>query len=83
MLVILAPQFNFWFVVKHVEGKANSLADDLSHNNPSQYISQVPQAEYNKPPQVPPSLLNFLQYGHYIWTSTDWIKLFCNAIQQL
>ena len=52
ILVVLAAQFNFWFVVKHVEGKVNSLADDLSHDNPPQFISQVPQAEYNKPRQV-------------------------------
>lgn len=50
--VVLVVQFNFWFVVKHVEGKANSLADELSHDNLPQFISQVPQAEYNKPCQV-------------------------------
>ena len=52
ILMVLAAQINFWFVVKHVEGKANSLADNLSHDNPPQFISQVPQAEYNKPRQV-------------------------------
>ena len=31
--MFLAVQFDFWFVAEHVEGKANSLADDLSHDN--------------------------------------------------
>ena len=71
ILVVLAVQFNFRFVVKHVESKANSLADEMSHDNLPQFISQVPQEEYNKPPQILPPLLNFLGYDHYIWTSTD------------
>ena len=83
ILVFLAAQFDFWFVAKHVEGKANSLADDLSRDNLPNFFSQVPQAVHNKPPQVPSSLLDLLGYDHHIWTSTDWIKLFGNTIQQL
>ena len=71
-----------WFLV-HVERKANSLADDLSLDNLLHFFSQVPQAKYKKPPQVASSLLDILGYGHHIWTSTDWIKLFRNTIQQL
>ena len=83
ILVFLAAHFDFWFVAKHVEGKANFLADDFSRNNLPNFFSQVPQAENNKPPQIPPSLLDLLGYDHHIWTSTDWIKLFRNTIQQL
>ena len=30
ILVFLAAHFDFWFIAKHIEGKANHLADDLS-----------------------------------------------------
>ena len=83
ILVFLAAHFDFWFVAKHVEGKANSLADDLSRDNLPNFFSQMPQAEYNKPPQIPPSLLDLLGYDYHIWTSTYWIKLFRNTIWQL
>ena len=46
ILVFLAAQFEFWFVAKHVEGNANSIADDLSRDNLPRFFSQVPQAEY-------------------------------------
>ena len=83
IIVFLAVQFDFWFVAKHVEGKVNSLADDLSLDNLPCFFSQVLQAKYKKPPQVPSSLLDILGYGHHIWISTDWIKLFRNTMQQL
>ena len=70
ILMFLAAHFDFWFVAKHLEGNANSLVDDLSCDNLSHFFSQVPKAEYNKPPQVPPSLLDLLGYNHHIWTST-------------
>ena len=70
ILMFLAAHFDFWFVAKHVEGNANSLVDDLSCHNLPHFFSQVPQVEYNKLPQVPPSLLDLLGYNHHIWTST-------------
>ena len=33
ILVFLAAHFDFWFVAKHIEGRANSLADHLSRNH--------------------------------------------------
>ena len=64
ILVFLAAQY--WFRAKQVEDKAVFLADDLSHDNPPQFIYQVPQAEYNKPSQVSLALLHLLSYDHYI-----------------
>ena len=32
-LVFLASHFEFWFSAYHIEGKANIIADALSHNN--------------------------------------------------
>ena len=70
ILMFLTAHFDFWFVAKHVEGNANSLVDDLSCDNLPYFFSKVPKAEYNKPPQVPPSLLDLLGCNHHIWTST-------------
>ena len=64
ILVFLAAQY--WFGAKQVEDKAVSIADDLSHDNPPRFISQVPQAEYKKPPQVSLALLHLLRYDNYI-----------------
>ena len=83
IFVFLATQFDFWFVVEHVLGKTNSLANNLSHDNLHHLFSQVPQSEYNKPSQVSQSLLDLLGYNHHIWTFTAWIRLFGNTIQQL
>ena len=83
ILMFLAAHFDFWFVAKHVEGNANSLVDDLSCDNLPHFFSQVPQVEYNKPLQVSLSLLDLLGHDNHIWTSTDWIRLFRNTIQQL
>ena len=33
ILVFLAAHFDFWFIARHIEGKANRPADDLSCNN--------------------------------------------------
>ena len=64
ILVFLAAQY--WFRAKQVEDKAVSLADNLSDVNPPQFIYQVPQAEYNKPPQISLAPLHLLSYDHYV-----------------
>ena len=61
ILMFLAVQFDFWSVAEHVEGKANSLADDLSHDNFPHFFSQVSQAEHNK----------LLKFYHNSWTFWD------------
>lgn len=83
ILVFLAARFEFWFVAKHIEGRANSLADDLSRNNLSHFFSQVPQAECYPPPHIPAPLLDLLGTKHHTWTSTDWIRLFGDTMKQL
>ena len=46
--MFLAVQFDFWFVAEHVEGKANSLADDLSHDNfPISFLKFCKQSTTN------------------------------------
>ena len=60
ILVFLAAHFDFWFVAKHVEGRANSLADNLSRNHLHNFFSQVPQAERHPPPHIPAQLPDLL-----------------------
>ena len=74
ILVFLAAHFDFWFVAKHIEGRANSLADNLSRNHLHNFFSQVPQAERHPPPHIPTQLLDLLGNNHLVWTSTDWIR---------
>ena len=83
ILVFLAAHFDFWFVAKHIEGRANSLADHLSRNHLHNFFSQVPQAEHHPPPHIPAQLLDLLGNNHLVWTSTDWIGQFKNSIKQL
>lgn len=83
ILVFLAARFDFWFVAKHIEGKENSLADDLSRDNLVHFFSQVPQAEHQQPPHIPAPLLDLLGSTHHIWTSTDWIRLFGDTMKQV
>ena len=80
ILVFLAAHFDFWFVARHIEGKANRLADDLSRNNLTHFFSQVPQAEHHSPPHIPDALLDLLDIQHNVWTSTNWIRLFDSPI---
>lgn len=83
ILVFLAAHFDFWFIAKHIEGKSNCLADDLSRDNLSHFFSQVPQAEHHSPPHIPAPLLDLLDMRHHIWISTDWIRLFGDTMKQL
>ena len=83
ILVFLAAHFDFWFIAKHIEGKANRLADDLSRDNLSHFFSQIPQAEHHPPSHIPAAFLDLLDIRHHIWTSTDWIRLFGDTVKQL
>ena len=61
ILVFLAVQFDFWFVAEHVESKANSLADDLSHDN-----FLISFLKFRKQ-----STTNLLKFCHNSWTFWD------------
>ena len=83
ILVFIAARFNFWFIAKHIEGRANTLADDLSRNNMVHFFTQVPQARCYSPPPIPDSLVELLGSQHLDWTSTSWIRLFGFTMNQL
>ena len=75
-------QLSMWRVMQTPQQMTYHVITNLSRDNLPLFFSCVPQAEYNKPPQVSPSFLNLLGYDHHIWTSIDWIRLFSNSIQQ-
>ena len=74
LLVFYACHYNFWFRAEHSPGKKNTLADALSRNNVSYFLSQVPQVSHC-PSKVPPPLLALLSL-EVAWTSTPWMELF-------
>ena len=83
ILVFIAARCDFWFVAKHIEGQANTIADDLSRNNMVHFFTQVPQARLFTPPPIPDALVDLLGSQHLDWTSTSWIKLFGSTINQV
>ena len=80
LLVFYAAKFNFWFSASHIPGKYNTLADALSRNNTSLFFSQVPQLD-RQTSLVSPAPVDLLSQN-ITWTSTTWIKLFRDSIQQ-
>ena len=83
ILVFIAARCDFWFVAKHIEGQANTIADDLSRNNMVHFFSQVPQARLYAPPPIPDALVDLLGSQHLDWTSTGWINLFGSTMNQV
>ena len=77
---VISAHFNFWFTASHIAaaGSDNMLADFLSRNNAQ---SQVPQAS-RYPSTIPPSLIKLLECN-LTWTTTAWIALFRDTLQQL
>ena len=73
LLVFYACHYNFWFRAEHIPGKKNTLADALSRNNVSYFLSQVPQVSHY-PSKVPRPLLALLSLKVAL-TSTPWMEL--------
>ena len=81
LLVFFAAHHNFWFHAIHLAGKDNKLADALSRNNISSFISQAPQA-LSHPSIIPPPLITLVTQN-LTWTSISWMKLFKDTLQLL
>ena len=81
LLVFFAYYHSFWFYTAHIAGKDNNMADALSRNNISFFLSQAPLVS----PQssaIPPSLVTLVAQN-LTWTSTSWMRLFDATLQQL
>ena len=81
LLVFFASYHSFWFYAAHIAGKDNNMADALSRNNISSFLSQAPSAS-PQPSAIPPSLVTLVAQN-LTWTSTSWMRLFDATLQQL
>ena len=73
-LSFVAAKFNFIFSSTHIRGLDNVLADALSRNNASLFLSLFPQAQ-RRPVPLPRAISDLLVVEKPDWTSQDWIKL--------
>ena len=78
-IFFLEAWLGFEVVATHVPGRENMLADDLSRNNYSAFLSKAPSAE-SAPTGIPPELPALLldQNG---WTSPNWTHLFFATVR--
>ena len=77
-LFFLEAWFGFELVAMHLPGRDNMLADDLSRNRLSAFLSKVPSAE-RAPTPVPPELPELL-LDHGGWMSPTWTRLFYTIV---
>ena len=73
-LCFIAAKFNFVFSSSHICGRANILADALSCNKRSVFLSLNSQVN-PKPTSIPLALKELLINQRPDWTSPDWTPL--------
>ena len=78
-LALLAAKCNFIFSSCHIQGKNNVLADALSRNKSSVFLSSYPQAQACPTP-LPPTLLSLLLLEKPDWTSPSWTKMLTSIL---
>ena len=81
-LVFVKAHFGFQFYPVYVDTHANHLADNLSRNNCSSFLSKVPHAR-RKPSLVPPPLLHLLLDPRADWVSPLWRRRFSGIFSRV
>lgn len=74
-LVFVEAHLGFYFQPAYINTKANHLADDLSRNNLSSFLSKVPEAN-PQPTPLPVPLLDLLLDKRADWISPLWSHRF-------
>ncbi len=74
-LFFLEATFRFGLRAKHIPGVHNQLADDLSRNQASAFLSKVPLAS-RRPSLIRPEIPQVLLDPSLDWTSPTWTQLF-------
>ena len=74
-LAFIEAQHAFHLQPEYIDTRANHLADDLSRDNLSSFLSKVPEAD-RRPTPLPPSLLRLLLDPMQDWTSPLWFQQF-------
>ncbi len=72
-LTFVAAKYNFIFSSTHIPGVDNVLADALSRNNATLFLSRSPQA-HRHPTPIPIAIPNLLVTEKPDWTAQAWIK---------
>ena len=81
-LVFVEAHFGFQFYPVYVETHTNHLADDLSRNNCSSFLSKVSHARLD-PSLVPPPLLHLLLDPRADWVSPLWRRRFSGIFSRV
>ena len=74
-LFFIEGHFGFTHVAKHIPGEHNELADAISRNHATLFLSKVPGA-CTTPTSVAQELLELLIHQQPDWTSQNWTALF-------
>ena len=77
-LSFLSTKFQFYLYTSHLPGTENSLADYLSRNDASQFLSSHIQAN-RYPTHIPEEILDSVITSKPDWTSPHWTKLWINT----
>lgn len=77
-LFFLEAWFGFELVADHLPGRENMLADYLSRNRLSAFLSKAPSP--TPAPMPIPAELPELLLDHDGWTSPTWTRLFCGIV---
>ena len=77
-LFFLEAWFGFEMIATHLPGRENMLADDLSRDRLSAFLSKAPSANPTPTP-LPPELPELL-LDHDGWTSPSWTRLFYTTV---
>lgn len=79
-LFFVEASFQFRLTARHLPGKLNDIADDLSRNRIAAFQSKLPHADPHPTP-IPPSLLQWLLQPQADWTSPSWIQQFATFVK--
>ena len=81
-LAFLITYYQCELIAKYLPGKHNTLADALSCNNKSLFLSLHPQAQRTATP-IPAELLHLLIIEQPDWTSHHWTGLWSATLTQV
>ena len=73
-MAFIAAKFDINFFASHIRGADNKLADELSRNKVTDFMSDYPQA-HPWPTPIPPELLDLVLVQKPDWKSPDWTRL--------
>ena len=81
-LFFIEALFGFTLVAEHIPGAHNELADAISRNHATLFLSKVPGA-CRTPTSVPQELLEILIHQQPDWTSLNWTALFTSILEKV